>query len=349
MGCTIIPVTGDGNCCFAAVALALKYLYQKGDVAVIEELRQILPSIESSHVEELSSHLRQICVKEWMDNKNFYQPFICASIEDEACKFLQSGYFHGELGNTMVNALSNALGLVVVLLSSVTDQPLIFIQPVELKVSAPLFVAFNSFGAGHYDAIEFNTHTKKVHPCRCGMSDKQVSTTQRCMTNAIKKYSSRCPCYNKQQGCSYNCHCTFCCNPYGVRPQSERRHTKVHRARQRHSLQVPSSLTPYSTSGRFLATRTHSANTGPWSILEFFVLEGLIKLLEKSENVVTVERLHALMNTVVVHAQQLGVNLPISTKTIKQVQGKFKQHVKNKKIFALLVATKPLDHTVSDK
>ena len=71
----------------------------------------------------------------------------------EAEKFKSQGYFFGPLGNTMVRAVSNALGLSIVMFSSAHHYPVVYTIPRICNASVPLFVAFNQADAGHYDAV----------------------------------------------------------------------------------------------------------------------------------------------------------------------------------------------------
>lgn len=59
--------------------------------------------------------LRELTVMEWKNNVDFYQKFlVTSSVVQEADKYLQSGVYCGELEDTMVLALSNALQLVII-------------------------------------------------------------------------------------------------------------------------------------------------------------------------------------------------------------------------------------------
>ena len=94
----------------------------------------------------------------------------------------------------MVLAVSNALGLPVIIFSSAYHYPLIYITPRFCKISVPLYVAFNQAGTGHYDAVTFDTLDNNPqllssntgdHGCSCGRKGKHYSTERRCVS--IKK------------------------------------------------------------------------------------------------------------------------------------------------------------------
>ena len=132
-----------------------------------------------------------IAVKEWLENPADYQGFLTIDDESngevplvihEAPKFLQPGYFHGPLANTMVTAISN---VPIIIFSSALHHPIIYISPRRCTVSAPLYAAFNQHGERHYNAITFQEHstssTTASQCCdasfqphsRCGVNDKK--------------------------------------------------------------------------------------------------------------------------------------------------------------------------------
>ena len=123
-GLTKVAVEGDGNCCFRSVAVALKHL------ASVDQLSNIPVDVKSLSEAQLSEQLRHLAVDEWQSNKTFYQEFLVSSnIDEEAERFLQPGHFNSELGNSMVLALSNALQLPVVVLTSIPGFPILTVRP----------------------------------------------------------------------------------------------------------------------------------------------------------------------------------------------------------------------------
>ena len=105
----LCDVAGDGNCCFLAIAFSL--LTQQE--VIVEQIPTYFADKQlpvQCSIEELSKILREKAVQEWQNNPHEYQGFLsCGTVEDEAPKFLQNGYYHGELANTMLLAVSNAL------------------------------------------------------------------------------------------------------------------------------------------------------------------------------------------------------------------------------------------------
>ena len=86
-------------------------------------------------------------------NQQGYEGFLPeVDIQQEAVKFLQSGYFYGDLADTILMALSNIPGLPLIVFTSSNCQSVITITSRHLNVPIPLHLAFNHSGAGHYDA-----------------------------------------------------------------------------------------------------------------------------------------------------------------------------------------------------
>ena len=145
-------------------------------------------------------------MEEWCTVPHEYQNFVGDScdVKEEAQKFMNRGYFFGPLGDTMVLAVANALGIQVIIFSSAHHYPLIYITPRVCKTSIPLYVAFNQGGPGHYDAVIASTCGPTPSPpmthtpsrrCTCGHNLKHYSTTKKC-TAIEKRYTSivLCPC-----------------------------------------------------------------------------------------------------------------------------------------------------------
>ena len=127
LGGTQIPVEGDGNY-FSAVAIAIKDLQESPDTSIKEHL-MTLPIDFTADLQGLAYQLR-LLVCEWLEHRDYYQSFLTSEqVESSAVMFLQRGYFHGELGNTMVLALANALKLTIIIVSSIPNQPIIRIDP----------------------------------------------------------------------------------------------------------------------------------------------------------------------------------------------------------------------------
>ena len=133
-GFKLLPVNGDGNCCFSAFACSI--LFQQKEILTRDlTLYNDLNLEVNSTPNEVACKLRSIAVDEWSNNPEEYQGFLDNgfSVQEEAVNFKQQGYFFGPLGNTMVLAVLNALGLPVIIFSSAHHYPLIYITPEIVK------------------------------------------------------------------------------------------------------------------------------------------------------------------------------------------------------------------------
>ena len=158
-------VEGDGNCCFTAASLSLTLNWKafSNDERSAFAALGLLPSMD---VETLAAHLRKLVVDEWLTNASYYQSFMVDSVqvEQEAVKFLDPGYFYGDLADTMVLSIANSLNVSIIVFSSIQCQPVIVITPRIQVTKLPLMLAYTQFGAGHYDAVmQCIKHTPTPH------------------------------------------------------------------------------------------------------------------------------------------------------------------------------------------
>ena len=181
-------VEGDGNCSFSAVAFSL----MTHSNLISQHSPQLFSNLGidvSGDLKCISTQLRILTVGEWKSNPHDYEAFLPeVNIPEEATKFLQTGYFYGDLADTIVVALSNLLGLAFIVFTSSIGQPVITIAPRQLKVPIPVHLAFNQSGAGHYDGavlydadqtqpplpLSLTTHVYDgdESPCSCGKMTK---------------------------------------------------------------------------------------------------------------------------------------------------------------------------------
>ena len=101
-----------------------------------------------------------------------------------------------------------------------------------MQAAISLYVAFNQYGTGHYDAVVLKNKTLNVQTtkspstpdkrCRCGRGSKHSSTLEHC---GVLKYkyttSMRRPCRLSGHGCIPLCKCSNHANPHGVKPTNE--------------------------------------------------------------------------------------------------------------------------------
>lgn len=282
---------GDLNCTpsvemvivfFSAAAFTL-IINHKG---LVEQYPTFFSShdIDCNNLEALSRKLRELTVKEWRENEDDYAGFLTeSSVHEEAERFSQQGFFDGQLGDTMVLALSNVLGLPIFVITSIADHAIISIIPRQVLFAFPIYLAYNHCGPGHYDGVLFKDDVpcinvtgsatrepKEVpHFCTCGKNDKQGKPH----CNPVKKkYTSvcYCPCYNDGNGCSDICKCKNCHNSLGTSKQVQPSAPPA-KKRPRHSWQckIPSSE-------EFAVQNEEIISCGTRSTLEFFALEQVL-------------------------------------------------------------------------
>ena len=231
-------IDGDGNCCFSAVAYGLFRHFTMICQQCPHFFSSIGLRIDGNDVKTVSEHLRQLTIQEWRSNPQDYEGFVPGmDVQQEAMKFSESGYFFGDLADTIVLALSNLLGLPLIIFTSNIHQPVISITPRHVRAAAPLFLVFNQAGAGHYDAVEFCDSTQalslpvssvnegNIKACSCGKNDKKTTTTH--CHPITTKYTTRtqCICCRKERACTTLCCCKSCNNPFGQKPPKDDKKT----------------------------------------------------------------------------------------------------------------------------
>ena len=126
---SIVPVPADGNCFFTAVALALVQ-----DIATSKPILNRIAGVDTNgSIVALAARLRELVVTEWLGpNRLEYENFLTnldTEYENEASDFLEDGHYDSNLGNTMPLAMSNALGVSLVILTSLPSTPCFYITP----------------------------------------------------------------------------------------------------------------------------------------------------------------------------------------------------------------------------
>ena len=150
-------IDGDGNCCFSAVAFSLVAT----STLILENNPDYFDTMGLDLAENLQSfslRLRQLTILEWTHNPQDYEGFVPdVHVPEEAAKFLQNGFFYGELADTIVLALSNLLGIPFIIFSSSSTHPVITITPRQLIVPIPVYLAYNHYGAGQLCCVLLTT------------------------------------------------------------------------------------------------------------------------------------------------------------------------------------------------
>lgn len=294
-------------------------------------------------VSNVAQRLRELIVTEWTTNPDRYQPFLSTSVETEAHLFLQSGHFMGELGNTMPLALANLLSSPVLLFTSMETMPVLLITPSIVRDAIPrVHLAFNQFGAGHYDAINIVSRdvgqceteisstlpderhsSSTVQKCSCGKNSK-ASATKKSVCTKSNKYSSRCPCYKNKDGCHDDCSCNGCENPYGKREMLAESPFALSpgpsRKRIKHSLSTKMS------SGKEFMEKMNTNIERVWSPTEILIFEILVQLLNSLQIPVTADIIKRYFNRLVKRITQLGFTFEVVAKSLDDIQSRISSH-----------------------
>ena len=212
------------------------------------------------------------------------QALLLGLMYSEAEKFPNDGYFFSELGNCMPLAITNALGIPLIIMSS---HPFISLSPRKAHVLVPLVNAFDHHGSAHYDAIEHDPVPKvKTAPtiagCTCGKGDK-TSAKHYILKQAKYTTIMRCPCLKQRKACTQKCHCRNCHNPHGQRLTIN---SSPLRQRRKHKWQVdiPKSMTYGMKMGEEISP-------GKRTVFEFEILkycDNAITSAEQTENILAI-------------------------------------------------------------
>ena len=353
-GFHIHRVTGDGNCCFTALALSL----QQQQHVYTSECRTFFSDknliISGSTVQDIALSLRHLVVQEWIQNSEDYQGYLAPDSDndteiplviDEAPKFLQPGYFHGPLAYTMVTAISNVLTIPIIVFSSALHHPIIYISPRKCTISAPLYAAYNQHGAGHYDAITFKEmSTSHALPqsggapseshCRCGVNDKKGQ--QHC-TKVEANYTTciRCPCLKVNQPCVDSCHCKGCANPHGIKPVTTTEHTTLKRSRRKHAWQKHSDQ----KSSLFARDLQEDLSSGTQTQLEYLVVSEIISHCKHTITDVDASIITSIYSAILEFANAMDVILPLGPKDEQGIGKIISAYEHNRKLFEALCIT----------
>ncbi len=275
---------------------------------------------------------------------NEYQSFVgdSCNVKEEAEKFKNQGYFFGPLGNTMVVAVANALGIQVVIFSSAHHYPLIYITPRVCKTSIPLYVAFNQGGAGHYDAVIASAASSpslsstsstpppvdNVNRCTCGHNLKHYSALKRC-TTIEKKYTSivLCPCFANGRSCTSSCICKNCSNPNGMKP------AKPAGSKQRQRYKQPWQHYPIPKSSLYALESQENLSTGSRTQLEYILVAQIVKYLQLKGVDWDVDTVHAVYIVCTELTGVLKVSWPLGWKNDRELNLILSELEKNKRVF----------------
>lgn len=307
------PIAGDGDCCFSAVAFSLNNNSDKFSASDLEFL-QSLGILFSMDNNTMAMQLRKILVREW---------------KEEAPKFLTGGYFHGDLGDLMLTGLSNSLRVSIIVFTSTAYHPFLCISPQcqEEKVKVPLMVAFSQYGPGHYDGVVPKpTIPESVGNIKCSCGKNDTNDANHCCE--IKhKYTStcRCPCKRNGRGCTSECRCKNCMNPLGQRPLTD----IPKRKRFKHDWQQHRSM----RSIDLAELKQEKIVSGPFTKVEFFLLENILSYCVDNDIEVMCENIHLIYMQVMSAVKN---EIPLCPRNVNDIEQFLEIHQKIVTNFKLL-------------
>ena len=155
-----MPVKGDGNCLFYALAEGLLYemKYDPDDFGV--QMRRSLRLPSQYRLVDFADRLRQICVDQWRLHEDYYSQFVDqekVAFLKEVKKFSKNGVSDSTLGDIVPLTIANTLNINITIFTSVLDLPRIDVKPerksnVLPSIRKTIYLAYNQYGLGHYDA-----------------------------------------------------------------------------------------------------------------------------------------------------------------------------------------------------
>jgi hypothetical protein len=154
-----LQVKGDGNCLFYALAEGLIHEMKMDQYRFGSHLQTFGLSTDI-RLTNFANRLRQICIEQWKLHEQFYSQFVDTqeiSFLKEVKKFSKTGVSDSILGDIVPLTISNTFNIQILIFTSVSNLSRIDIKPTNHNNStlAPqkiIYLAYNQFGVGHYDA-----------------------------------------------------------------------------------------------------------------------------------------------------------------------------------------------------
>jgi hypothetical protein len=155
-----LPVKGDGNCLFYALAEGLMYEMKIDPNQFGFYVRQLFRLPIQFRLVDFADRLRQICVDQWRLNEDYYSQFVDkekVSFLKEVKKFSKNGVSDSILGDIVPLTIANTLNINITIFTSVSDLPRIDVKPEHKNnllgvTRKTIYLAYNQYGIGHYDA-----------------------------------------------------------------------------------------------------------------------------------------------------------------------------------------------------
>jgi hypothetical protein len=155
-----IYVRGDGNCLFYALTYGLIEAMKNERNGFGFSVQRRFPLSVELHPKDFADRLRQISVEQLKTKSNFYRQFVATnrkSFDDEVRKFAHDGVCDSALGDIVPLTIANALNVQIIILTSLPHLSRIDVKPMKGQITTgipftTIFIAYNQYGLGHYDA-----------------------------------------------------------------------------------------------------------------------------------------------------------------------------------------------------
>lgn len=155
-----LPVKGDGNCLFYALAEGLMYEMKVDPHEFGLQIRQLFRLPSNFRLVDFANYLRQMCVDQWRLHEDYYSQFVekeKVTFLKEVKKFSKNGVSDSTLGDIVPLTIANALDIKITIFTSVSNLPRIDVKPEHKNNSSSfsqktIYLAYNQYGIGHYDA-----------------------------------------------------------------------------------------------------------------------------------------------------------------------------------------------------
>lgn len=105
-----------------------------------------------------------------VQSNDYYQmltgiPSLDLNAETE--RFREPGTFCGDVGDLVIKVCSDILQVPIIVVTSIVGSPYVPFMPDDAVINKPIYLAYQAFGAGHYDgtvqAADRNTGTVSRH------------------------------------------------------------------------------------------------------------------------------------------------------------------------------------------
>ena len=150
----IDAVAGDGDCAFRSIIRQLYKVVPNMTEAAKDHIRFL--GLLNSEDKDIFFTLRQKFVDRMLEPDEELTEFMrstdCITLARNTEDFRSPGFYHNELGDFVMKVASSILRIPIVIVSSNEAAHCIPFVPPDPILKEPLYVAFTSYGPGHYDS-----------------------------------------------------------------------------------------------------------------------------------------------------------------------------------------------------